>query len=78
MTTAYGLAAVTATLRALLNDGIVEHNLNGILSSLVGVSALPPDRVIPASGLESTQLNLFLGEWLSHCIACGHELTPVL
>lgn len=51
MTTAYGLAAVTATLRALLNDGIVEHNLNGILSSLVGVSALPPDRVIPASGL---------------------------
>ena len=60
MTTAYGLAAVTATLRALLNDGIVEHNLNGILSGLVGVSALPPDRVIPASGLEPTQLNLFL------------------
>lgn len=27
---------------------------------------------------EKTQLNLFLGEWLSHCIACGHELTPVL
>ncbi len=60
MTTAYGLAAVTATLRELLNDGIVEHNLNGILSSLVGVSALPPDRVIPASGVEPTQLNLFL------------------
>ena len=27
---------------------------------------------------EKTQLNLFLGEWLSHCIACGHELMPVL
>ena len=60
MTTAYGIAAVTATLRELLNEGIVEHNLNGILSSLVGVSALPPDRVVPASGVEPTQLNLFL------------------
>jgi hypothetical protein len=60
MTTAFGIAAVTATLRELLNDGIVEHNLNGILSSMVGVSTVPPDRVIPASGVEPTQLNLFL------------------
>ncbi|HBX56798.1 MAG TPA: DUF1249 domain-containing protein, partial [Pseudomonas sp.] len=27
---------------------------------------------------EKTQLNLFLGEWLSHCLACGHELEPVV
>ncbi|CAM5340253.1 hypothetical protein SSTU70S_04063 [Stutzerimonas stutzeri] len=27
---------------------------------------------------EKNQLNLFLGEWLSHCQACGHELEPVL
>ena len=26
---------------------------------------------------EKTQLNLFLGEWLSHCLACGHELEPL-
>lgn len=26
---------------------------------------------------EKAQLNLFLGEWLSHCLACGHELEPV-
>jgi uncharacterized protein len=26
---------------------------------------------------EKTQLNLFLGEWLSHCLACGHELAPI-
>jgi len=26
---------------------------------------------------EKSQLNLFLGEWLSHCLACGHELEPV-
>lgn len=27
---------------------------------------------------EKTQLNLFLGEWLGHCLACGHELESVL
>ena len=27
---------------------------------------------------EKNQLNQFLGEWLSHCLACGHELEPVL
>ncbi|WXL25229.1 DUF1249 domain-containing protein [Ectopseudomonas mendocina] len=26
---------------------------------------------------EKTQLNVFLGEWLSHCLNCGHELTQV-
>jgi len=26
---------------------------------------------------EKAQLNLFLGEWLSHCLACGHELAVV-
>jgi len=26
---------------------------------------------------EKAQLNLFLGEWLSHCLACGHELASV-
>lgn len=27
---------------------------------------------------EKNQLNLFLGEWLGHCLACGHELEPVV
>jgi uncharacterized protein YqiB (DUF1249 family) len=27
---------------------------------------------------EKSQLNLFLGEWLSHGLACGHELESVL
>jgi uncharacterized protein YqiB (DUF1249 family) len=26
---------------------------------------------------EKAQLNLFLGEWLSHCLACGHEYAAV-
>jgi uncharacterized protein YqiB (DUF1249 family) len=27
---------------------------------------------------EKAQLNQFLGEWLGHCLACGHELQPVI
>lgn len=27
---------------------------------------------------EKTQLNVFLGEWLSHCLACGHETEPLM
>ena len=27
---------------------------------------------------EKTQLNLFLGEWLTHCLACGHEFESQL
>ncbi|POA22119.1 DUF1249 domain-containing protein [Pseudomonas sp. FW300-N1A1] len=26
---------------------------------------------------EKAQLNVFLGEWLSHCLACGHEYEVV-
>lgn len=27
---------------------------------------------------EKFQLNLFLGEWLSHCFSCGYEPVPVI
>lgn len=27
---------------------------------------------------EKNQLNLFLGEWLGYCLACGYELEPVI
>jgi len=60
MTTALGIAAVTATLRELLRNGIIEHNLVGLLGVRVAVSALPPDRVIADSGKETSQLNLFM------------------
>ena len=60
MSTALAIAGVTATLRDLLNDGLINHNVSGILGSTVAVSALPPDRVVPANGVEGTQLNLFL------------------
>ena len=60
MSTALAIAAVTAVLRDLLNDGLVNHNISGVLGSSVTVSVLPPDRVVPSSGSETSQINLFL------------------
>jgi hypothetical protein len=62
---ALAIAGVTAVLRDLLNDGLINHNVSGILGSTVTVSALPPDRLVPTNGTEASQLNLFL-----------HQVTP--
>lgn len=59
MSTALAIAGVTAVLRDRLNDGLVNHNVAGILGSTVTVSVSPPDRVVPAEGTEPSQLNLF-------------------
>jgi hypothetical protein len=60
MSTALAIAGVTSVLRDLLNDGMVNHNISGTLGNSVTVSVLAPDRVVPASGSESSQINLFL------------------
>jgi hypothetical protein len=60
MSNALAIAGVSAVLRDLLNDGLINHNVSGVLGSTVRVSTLPPDRVPPANGTENTQLNLFL------------------
>ena len=60
MTTALAFAGVTAVLRDLLNDGLVNHNVSGVIGSTVTVSALAPDRVVAAGAAEPAQLNLFL------------------
>lgn len=60
MSTALAIAGVTAVLRDRLNDGLVNHNVAGLLGSSVTVSVRTPDRVVPADGAESSQLNLFL------------------
>ncbi len=65
MSNALAIAGVTTVLRDLLNDGLVNHNVSGVVGSTVQVSVLPPDRVTPANGTEATQLNLFL-----------HQVTP--
>jgi hypothetical protein len=65
MSNALAIAAVTAVLQDLLNNGLIDHNVTGAVDGNVTVSALPPDR-IPASGEDSvTQLNLFM-----------HQVTP--
>jgi len=61
MSSALAIAGVTAVLRDLLNDGLINHNVSGVLGSTVTVSTVPPDRVVT----ESSQLNLFL-----------HQVTP--
>ncbi|MBA5872968.1 MAG: DUF4255 domain-containing protein [Nitrospira sp. CR1.2] len=74
MSTALAIAGVTAVLRDLLNDGLINHNVSGLLGSTVTVSALPPDRVVPVNGTESTQLNLFFHQvtfntgWRNHAL----------
>lgn len=60
MSNALAIAGVTAVLRDRLNDGLVNHNVSGVLGSTVTVSVLPPDRVVPTDGSEASQLNLFL------------------
>lgn len=60
MSSALAIAGVTAVLRDLLNDGVINHNLSGLVGSSVTVSVLAPDRVVPAGGTEASQINLFL------------------
>jgi hypothetical protein len=57
MSSALAIAAVTASLKDLLNDGLMDHDLSTIGSFVV--TAQPPDRVTTGA-TESNQLNLFL------------------
>jgi hypothetical protein len=60
MSSALAIAGVSAVLRDLLNDGLINHNVSGVVGSTVIVSVLPPDRVVPPNGAEATRLNVFL------------------
>lgn len=57
MSGALAIAAVTASLKDLLNDGLIDHDLSTIGS--FAVTAQPPDRVTTGA-TENNQLNLFL------------------
>jgi hypothetical protein len=65
MSNALAIAGVTAVLKDLLNNGLIDHNVTGAVGGNVTVTALPPDRVIAAGAQEGNQLNLFL-----------HQVTP--
>ncbi|MEA3335574.1 MAG: DUF4255 domain-containing protein [Chloroflexota bacterium] len=60
MSNALAIAAVTAVLRDLLNNGLIDHDVTGSLGGNVTVSALPPDRIQTGDSSEQAQLNLFL------------------
>ena len=49
MSSALAIAGVTAVLRDLLNDGLINHNISDLVGNQVKVSVMPPDRVIPAA-----------------------------
>lgn len=61
MSSALAIAGVTAVLRDLLDNGLIDHDATASLGVSISVSIGPPDRVIPTNGgTEATQLNLFM------------------
>jgi hypothetical protein len=60
VSTALAIASVTAVLRDLLNNGMIDQNISGTVGSEVLVTALPPDRILKDGIAETSQLNLFL------------------
>jgi hypothetical protein len=59
MSSPLAIAGVTAVLKDLLNNGVIDRDLGGAVGSNVNVTALPPDR-IDTGTQEKNQLNLFL------------------
>jgi hypothetical protein len=60
MSTALSIAAVTAVLKDLLNNGLIDHNVSAGVGE-VTVSALPPDRIDTLEvDSKKSRLNLFL------------------
>ncbi len=74
MSNALAIASVSAVLKDLLNNGLIDHDVASALGP-VKVSALPPDRVVPANGSDPTQLNLFLHQ-VSHNAAWRNAALP--
>jgi len=59
MSTALALASVTAVLKDLLNNGLIDHNVSASVGD-VTVSALPPDRIDALDSEKKSRLNLFM------------------
>jgi len=60
MSSPLAIAAVTAVLRDLLNNGLIDHNITGSLGSNVDVTVAPPDIIPVDAATGRTQLNLFM------------------
>lgn len=59
MSSALALASVTAILKGLLENGLAERGVSGLVGGDATVSTLPPDRITLGTE-ERPQLNLFL------------------
>jgi len=59
MSNALALASVTAVLKDLLNNGLIDHDVDASVGE-VTVSTLPPDRVDALDAEKKSRLNLFM------------------
>jgi Pvc16 N-terminal domain len=59
MSTALALASVTAVLKDLLNNGLIDHDVGASIGEVI-VSTLPPDRVDALDSEKKSRLNLFM------------------
>ena len=59
MSTALAIASVTAVLKDLLLNGVIDQELNATVGDVI-VTALPPDRIDISETSGRSQLNLFL------------------
>lgn len=58
MSGSLAIAGITASLRDLLNNGLIDNDLS--IPANVTVSALPPDHIGTGTGQEHDQINVFL------------------
>ena len=74
MSNALAIASVTAVLKDLLNNGLIDHDVSATLGN-VKISALSPDRIDATSPNQQSQLNLFLYQ-VSHNVAWRNADLP--
>ena len=60
MSNALAIAAVTAVLRGLLDNAVIDNSVSNAVGDRVKVTSLPPDLVIQGSSNAKPQLNIFL------------------
>ena len=73
MSSPLAIAAVTAALKDLLNDGLLNHDLSQIGSFTV--TSTPPDRITTGE-TEPNQLNLFLYQGTKRRCSRAHNYAP--
>jgi hypothetical protein len=59
MSNALAIASVTAVLKDLLNNSLIDHDLGSSVGEVI-VSALPPDRIDALDSEKKSRLNLFM------------------